>query len=282
MASSPERGHLLVALMIGITVMSIMLTVAGEKWSTILRRDREEELVFRGKQYAQAIAEFQKEHKIPPRKLKDLLKKGPRGHRYIRQLFRDPFSKDGKWVLLRLVPGGQAVVNPATREMRPASMLQRAGLAGAPRPGQPIGPQTPEQFGLRGPRQSARFPGRGQRQATPPGRSLFRSAVTQISPYPPEQLLNQPIAGVASANLKERAFKKYEGYDRIRDFWFTVFEFAPVPQKGGGDAMVMPGGVGPGGRIRGSNPRQRGPRGFNRQRQRGPRGGGTGPSARPR
>lgn len=265
----------MVALMVAITITMIFLTAAAEKWSTIIRRDMEEELVFRGLQYARAIADFQKEHGALPTELDVLTKKGPRGHRYIRQLFRDPFTKDGKWSRLILAPGGQAVVNPMTQEMRPTSMLMQGAGTGQNPAGQPIGPQTPQQFGLRAQRQSTRFPGRGQ-QATPPGQNLFRSSVTQISPFPSEQLVGGPIAGVASANIKDKAYRIYEGYDRLREFWFTVFKFSqgPAQPPGGGEGFI-PGGLGPGLRIQQRTP------GGGRRRPFPGIGGGRRPPAQP-
>jgi type II secretory pathway pseudopilin PulG len=282
-----ERGHLLIAVMVGVTIMTILVSAAAEKWSTILRRDRETELVFRGLQYAQAISDYQKEHGALPMELEALLKKGPRNHRYIRQLYREPFNKEGKWCYLRLAPGGNAVINPLTGEMRPTSMLaQSGGPLGRPGgAGLPLGPQTPQDFGLRGPRTSSRFPGRGQ-VPPPSGSSLFRSNVTQISPYPPESLMNAPIAGVVSCNLKEKAFRMYEGYDRPRDFWFTAFKFGPGPgQQNPEQPTFIPGGVGPGGMIQPFDPA----RGRGRQGMGGPggagfrgqRGGMGGPARRP-
>jgi len=249
-----QRGHLLVALMVGIAVMTILLTAAAEKWSTILRRDREEELIFRGRQYAQALTEFQKEQGALPMDLNFLLKKGPKNHRYIRQLFKDPFSKDGKWGRLVLAPGGQAVVNPLTQEMRPTAMLPKGAATQAPLPGQPVGPQTPQDFGLRQQRGSQRFPGRGQ-PPQPPGGNLFRSSVTQVSPFPPEQLAYAPIAGVASTNLKLKSFKIYEGYDWVRDFWFTAYNLGQgQAQPAAAQAPWMPSGLGPQGTIQGTGP----------------------------
>jgi uncharacterized membrane protein YgcG len=253
--------------MVGVAIMTILVSAAAEKWSTILRRDRETELVFRGLEYAQAISDYQKELGALPMELEALLKKGPRNHRYIRQLYREPFNKEGKWCYLRLAPGGNAVINTVTGEMRPTSMLMQApgaqGKQGGP--GLPLGPQTPQDFGLRGPRPS-QFPGRG-RQVTPPsGSSLFRSSVTQISPYPPESLTNAPIAGVVSCNTEEKAFRLYEGYDRPRDFWFTVFKFGAGPGKQNPEQQnFLPTGLGPGGMIQPVDPTRGG---------RGGRGGG--------
>ncbi len=243
-----ERGHIMVALMVAITILTVFLTVGAEKWSTILRRDREVELVFRGMQYAQGLAAYQQEHGALPTDVEMLIKKGPKGHRYIRQLFPEPFSKDGKWAYLYLAPGGQAVVNPLTQEMRPISALQQHPGKGMG-VGQPIGPQTPQDFGLRAQRRSTNFPGRGQ-QPAPPGDSLIRASVTQISPFPMEQIVGGPIAGVVSPNLKEKAFTVFEGYERVREFWFTIFKFSPGPgpASGGGQGPI-PGGIGPGQRV---------------------------------
>ena len=49
------RGYAMAALLVGMAVMAIMLTVAMPTWSQMIRRDKEEELVFRGNQYARAI-----------------------------------------------------------------------------------------------------------------------------------------------------------------------------------------------------------------------------------
>jgi len=116
MASSPrssESGHLLLALMIGLTVMAIFLTVAAQQWSTVERREREKELIFRGNQYAKAIKKYQSEHGgAYPTTLNQLLEPGPRRLRYIRKLFRDPMAPDGKWGILLADPSGKGFINP--------------------------------------------------------------------------------------------------------------------------------------------------------------------------
>ena len=49
------------ALLVGLNVMAIMLTVALPVWQTWVRREREAELVFRGEQYVQAIGLFSRQ-----------------------------------------------------------------------------------------------------------------------------------------------------------------------------------------------------------------------------
>ena len=51
-------GYNLVALVVGITVLSILTAAAMPLWSTAIRRDKEEELISRGLQYAEAIRVF--------------------------------------------------------------------------------------------------------------------------------------------------------------------------------------------------------------------------------
>ena len=110
---SSESGHLLLALMIGLTVLAIFLTVVVQQWSTIERREREKELIFRGNQYAKAIKKYQLEHGGAfPTALDQLMEPGPRRLRYIRKLFRDPMSPDGKWGILLADPGGKGFINP--------------------------------------------------------------------------------------------------------------------------------------------------------------------------
>src|SRR4029453_14273581 len=108
-----ESGHLLLALMIGLTVMAIFLTVVAQQWSTMVRRENEKELMFRGTQYSKAIRKYQMEHggAYPPR-LEELMELGPRRVRYFRKLYRDPMAPDGKWGILLADPSGKGFINP--------------------------------------------------------------------------------------------------------------------------------------------------------------------------
>ncbi|HEY7215178.1 MAG TPA: hypothetical protein VIC28_11145, partial [Thermoanaerobaculia bacterium] len=61
-------------------------------------REKEEELIFRGFQYAEAIRLYHNQFQQYPTKLEDLLNAKPR--RCIRQLWKDPMAEDGKWALI--------------------------------------------------------------------------------------------------------------------------------------------------------------------------------------
>jgi type II secretory pathway pseudopilin PulG len=122
-----EDGALLLILMVGVAVMSIGVGVAAQAWSTIWRRDSEEELIFRGGQYVDAILAYRKEHGGQfPTDLTELMKLGPRQLRYIRKLYRDPINPTGQWGLLYLVPGGQGIYD-AVLAARQKSDAEKSG-----------------------------------------------------------------------------------------------------------------------------------------------------------
>lgn len=92
-----EAGYNMVMLVVAITVLNIMVAVALPLMSTQIQREKEEELVFRGFQYAEAIRLFHQRFQHYPTKLEQLLEVKPR---CIRQLWKDPMTKDGKWGLI--------------------------------------------------------------------------------------------------------------------------------------------------------------------------------------
>lgn len=109
---SSERGHLLITLVIAIAVSMILLTVATRAWTSVIQRDKEEELIFRGQEYSRALVKFKKAMGRLPVDLKELVERGPRNERFIRKLYTDPMTPDGKWNLLYLSPDGRTLINP--------------------------------------------------------------------------------------------------------------------------------------------------------------------------
>jgi type II secretory pathway pseudopilin PulG len=89
-----EAGYNLVVLVMLMAVLTIMLSAALPKWSEMIKRDKEEELISRGFQYAEAIRVFQRRFQRYPVKLDELLKAKPRS---IRQLWKDPMTANGDW-----------------------------------------------------------------------------------------------------------------------------------------------------------------------------------------
>ena len=117
------------ALLVGLSVMSIMLSMALPVWSTATQREREAELVFRGEQYAQAIELFSRRNGGYPPNLQ-ILEEG----RYIRKLYKDPMTPDGEFQPVYLGQPLPGQTPEAGRGGPPASAgtLGQAGLpAGA-------------------------------------------------------------------------------------------------------------------------------------------------------
>jgi type II secretory pathway pseudopilin PulG len=83
--------------MVAVTVMMVMMGAAVPSWRYLVKNDREEELIFRGGEIADAIGRYQKKNAnaLPPSL--DVLVKG----KFLRKAYKDPMAKDGKWRFIR-------------------------------------------------------------------------------------------------------------------------------------------------------------------------------------
>ena len=100
MRQMDDRGYAMAALLVGISVMGVVLSVVLPSWSTLARREREAELVFRGQQYARAVTLFQRKFAgaYPPN-LDILLTQ-----KFLRKQYKDPITNDD----FQLIPVGDA------------------------------------------------------------------------------------------------------------------------------------------------------------------------------
>ena len=99
MTNGNKKGYILTATIVMTVILSISMAMIAEKWTYLVKREKENELLFRGEQYAQAIRRFYLMHKRYPFNLEELVTSYPR---CIRKLYREPFSKHGKWGLIYL------------------------------------------------------------------------------------------------------------------------------------------------------------------------------------
>ena len=97
-------GFTYMTVLILIAVTGVALIGVSRSWRTIVQRDKEAELLFRGDQIRKAIKSYcTSGDNQYPRALSDLLK-DPRSRtikRHLRKVYPDPFSKDGKWTLIQ-------------------------------------------------------------------------------------------------------------------------------------------------------------------------------------
>jgi type II secretory pathway pseudopilin PulG len=100
LGAKASRGFAMAALLVAMSVMAVMLSVALPAWSHLIRREKEEELIFRGNQYARAINLYQRKYaNASPANLDVLIKE-----RLLRKKFKDPLSpnEDGEFQMLYL------------------------------------------------------------------------------------------------------------------------------------------------------------------------------------
>src|SRR5687768_10170546 len=92
-----EGGYAMAALLVGLAVLSIMMSVVLPVYSTQAKRERELELIFRGQQYARAIDLYQRKYaNVYPPSIEILLEQ-----RFLRKRYRDPMVPDGEFVIIR-------------------------------------------------------------------------------------------------------------------------------------------------------------------------------------
>lgn len=132
-AFSPDKfslrneGYILIILMMVVLVMSLALLTALPVWQTELQREKEEELIFRGKQYVEAIRLYQlKNPGRFPSGLKELKEK-----KFIRKLYQEPMTEAGTWNLVLAaegftasIPQGQAPASGQQVLVAPESALE--------------------------------------------------------------------------------------------------------------------------------------------------------------
>jgi type II secretory pathway pseudopilin PulG len=124
-----EAGYAMAALLVAMSVMAIMMSVAMPAWSHMIRRDKEAELVFRGTQYARAINLYQRKFaNASPPSLDALIEQ-----RLLRKKFRDPLSpnKDGEFQLLYLQNQSTLGGPGQTQGSRGSGSARGTGMSGS-------------------------------------------------------------------------------------------------------------------------------------------------------
>lgn len=122
-----DGGYLLLAIMLMMALIIIAATVTAPRYVQQIKRDREEEMIHRGAQYARAIKKFYKKNGRYPASLDDLDKGQVK---YLRQRYKDPLTKDGKWKLLNYADI-QSVLNTGA----PGTPAAAMGTLGGATPG---------------------------------------------------------------------------------------------------------------------------------------------------
>jgi type II secretory pathway pseudopilin PulG len=128
--ASRQHGYAMAALLIALSIMAILLTVAMPVWKHAAQREKEEELVFRGLQYAHAIGLFQRKfaNAYPP-SVDALVEQ-----RFLRKKYKDPITNDD----FAIIPAGAIVPGGSTSGQGTAAPGGRGSTGGGtqnPAPG---------------------------------------------------------------------------------------------------------------------------------------------------
>jgi type II secretory pathway pseudopilin PulG len=215
-----EGGYNLVILMVLVTVMNIAVAVALPSWSQWAQREKEEELIFRGLQYAEAIRVFQARHGRPPNTLEELIEVEPRS---IRQLYPNPMTENGKWgVLVQAPPGAGG------RGRQPAAAPGQGARSGDRRAAPQ--PQQPGDEGTGG----AGIIGQPGTRGGPPSVVPIPPTDEEEGFGRPTQRTTGPILGVY-AGVEGEGIKTFFGQSSY-DTWYFTADLLPMPVMLGGDA----------------------------------------------
>ena len=117
-----ERGYAMAALLVTLGVMSVILGMAMPVWRTVMQREKEEELVFRGRQYTRSIQLYQRKFAgAYPASIDVLVEQ-----RFLRKAYTDPMTRSGEFEIL---------YQGTLAQRQAASAAGRGGTS----PGQPAG-----------------------------------------------------------------------------------------------------------------------------------------------
>ena len=128
-----RAGFSMPALLAMLAIMTLALMLAMPSWRYLARDDKEQELIFRGRQISAAIARFQRKNGNAFPTSLDQLVEG----KYLRRAYKDPMTADGRWRILRpgqagpVVPGGSTGPGRPTPSPTPAATPTFGGGTGS-------------------------------------------------------------------------------------------------------------------------------------------------------
>jgi len=219
--SRPNRGYALLLVCFLVAAVIIASWAAVPDLITQSKREREEEAIWRGEQYARGIRLYYRKNGRFPQTIEDLTEKKT-AIRFMRQAYKDPTNKkDGEWRLIYIGPNGQ-LIGSLKRAMLP-------GLGAIPAPGSTQA--APGQL----PPSGAATTGNPQVQAPiPPG--LSSTATT--APGSAGRVIGGNIIGVGGT-VAESSIKVYKDGTTYRE-WEFIWDPTQDAQRPAGTGLAPP------------------------------------------
>ncbi len=131
-ARRKQGGYALLLVVFLVSLVVVGTMSIGLRILTEGRREKEQEMIWRGKQYTRGIKLYYRKLGRFPNSMDDLVKPKVGNLRFMRQAYKDPMNKeDGTWRLIYVGPAGQLIgsLNPAVSSVQ---MPTASGQPGAP------------------------------------------------------------------------------------------------------------------------------------------------------
>jgi len=246
-----ERGYALLVVIFLVSVLLISTMVVAPNILTEGRREKEKEMIWRGKQYTRGVKLYYRKLGRFPTSLDDLTKPKIGSLRFMRQAYKDPMNKeDGSWRFIYVGPAGQLIGS-----LKPQQNVQLFQGGGIGTPANALnGPGAPAQPGAIGQQAPGRTQPGGTNPPAAPGtpvgtdQSDAGSNPQSIPSGDAPTIIGGNIIGVGSKVNKSSIIV----YDKARNYHLFEFIWDPSKDTFGVGQPGMQTGTGLGGQMNGS------------------------------
>jgi type II secretory pathway pseudopilin PulG len=217
---SGESGYVLLAVMLAVTLILVAMSIEVPRIAQQIKREKEEELVHRGKEYATAVKRFV--HKNGGRYPASVEQLEDTNHiRFLRKKYKDPMTGESDW---KVVHAGEAQIKiPAANPGAPGGV--NPGLSGSGAGINPPGTPTTPGANPPPPGQAPLNPNAGGStfgQPTQGGGTGNLGSLNTSNIGNGQTVGGGQIIGVASTS-KKQSIKEFNDKDHY-DEWYFVYD----------------------------------------------------------
>jgi type II secretory pathway pseudopilin PulG len=217
---SGESGYVLLAVMLAVTLILVAMSIELPRIAQQIKREKEEELVHRGKEYATAVKRFV--HKNGGRYPASVEQLEDTNHiRFLRKKYKDPMTGESDW---KVVHAGEAQIKiPAANPGAPGGV--NPGLSGSGAGINPPGTPTTPGANPPPPGQAPLNPNAGGStfgQPTQGGGTGNLGSLNTSNIGNGQTVGGGQIIGVASTS-KKQSIKEFNDKDHY-DEWYFVYD----------------------------------------------------------
>ena len=223
-----QSGYVLLAVLLAMTLMLIVLTIEAPRIAQQIKREKEEELVHRGKDYATAVKRFV--HKSGGQYPVSVEQLENTNHiRFLRKKYKDPMTGESDW---KMVHVGEAEIkiptpNPGLNNGNPTGQQSTLPSAPVAPSNSPTSNPTSQTTGTT-----------PSVQPPPPNSNGQLGTLTTTNIGNGQTFGGGQIIGVASVN-KKQSIKEFNEKDHY-DEWYFVYDLRLEQSGGTGVTVAAP------------------------------------------